>query len=239
MKKSEPFQFKQFSIEQDKCPMKVGTDGVLLGAWADVTDSKKVLDIGTGTGLIAVMIAQRSESSEIHAVEIDQNASEQARENAENSPWGDRIKVFNDSIQDFAKTSFDSYDLIVSNPPFFSGGTFSGNQDRLSVRHTIKLPHGDLLSCARRLLSKTGRFCVILPFMEGLRFQEMAAQYKLFLTKTLEVKPLEDKPVERLLLQFEKIEKEPQVESLVIQYEGRNNWTEDYKKLTGEFYLKI
>ncbi|MCR9289081.1 MAG: tRNA1(Val) (adenine(37)-N6)-methyltransferase [Bacteroidetes bacterium] len=239
MKKSTPFQFKQFSVSQDRCPMKVGTDGVLLGAWADGDDTNKILDIGTGTGLIALMMAQRSKKAKIHAVEIDQNAFEQAKENAQNVPWSERIEIFHDSIQDFAKTSFDTYDLIVSNPPFFSGGTFSGNQDRLSVRHTIKLPHGDLLAVARKLLAKDGKFCLILPFMEGLRFQEMAKQYNLFCTKTLAVKPLENKPVERLLLQFEKTEKDLIQENLIIQTEGRNNWTEAYIELTGDFYLKM
>lgn len=219
--------------------MKVGTDGVLLGAWAEISGAEKILDIGTGTGLIAIMAAQRSESSKIHGVEIDQNACEQAAENAKNCPWKERIEIFKDSIQDFSKTSFESYDLILSNPPFFSGGTFSDNQDRNSVRHTVKLPHGDLLASARKLLSKNGKFCVILPYLEGLRFEEMAKQYSFFCTKILEVKPLENKSIERLLLQFERSEKPQVKEELIIQNQGRNNWTEDYIKLTGDFYLNM
>lgn len=239
MKKTEPFRFKQFSIEQDQCPMKVGTDGVLLGAWAEVSNARRALDIGTGTGLIALMLAQRNPELIVHAVEIDEVACQQARSNVEQSPWPDRVTVFFDSIQDFAKTNVEPYDLIVSNPPFFSGGTFSDNHDRNSIRHTIKLPHGDLLAATRKLLSKAGRFCVILPYVEGLRFEEMAKQYHLFCTKIMEVRSLADKPVERLLMQFERISGPVEKTELIIQKEGRNNWTDEYIELTGAFYLNM
>ncbi|NJL74592.1 MAG: methyltransferase [Saprospiraceae bacterium] len=142
----QPFQFKQFSITQDRCPMKVGTDGVLLGAWAEVSQAKNILDVGAGTGLIAIMLGQRTSDAEIDAVEIDEIACAQATENIERVAWSSRLKVFPISIQDYVKTSSKTYDLIVSNPPFFTGGTFSDKQDRASVRHAIKLPHGDLLS---------------------------------------------------------------------------------------------
>ena len=137
--------------------MKVGTDGILLGAWADVGDAKSILDIGTGTGLIAIMLAQRSSEAQIHAVEIDDEACEQAATNMANSPWTQRLAAIRSSIQDFVKLSRNHYDLIVSNPPFFTGGTFSNSQDKASVRHTVKLPHGDLLSSVRSLLSKDGK----------------------------------------------------------------------------------
>ncbi|NJN33244.1 MAG: methyltransferase [Saprospiraceae bacterium] len=171
--------------------MKVGTDGVLLGAWADITDAKKILDIGSGTGVIAIMLAQRTtqaltnspENVNVHAVEIETVAFEQSQENIINSPFASRVTVFNDSIQDFAKKSTFTYDLIVSNPPFFTGGTFSNNQDKNNVRHTVKLPHGDLLGATRQLLTKTGRFCVILPLIEGLRFIEFARTSGFYCTK--------------------------------------------------------
>jgi tRNA1Val (adenine37-N6)-methyltransferase len=235
----KPFQFKQFVIHQDRCTMKVGTDGVLLGAWADVTGVRKVLDIGAGTGVIAVMLGQRTESAEVHAVEIDKDSFCQARENMAAAPWGERLRVLHVSIQEYMRGAEDRYDLIVSNPPFFSGGTFSNNQDRNSVRHTVKLPHGDLLTAVRTLLEEKGRFCVILPFLEGLRFEELARTYKLYCTRKMEVKPKEEKPTERLLLQFERQEKEQLRETLVIQKEERNDWTEEYMALTGDFYLKM
>lgn len=238
-KKAEPFRFKQFSIHQDRCTMKVGTDGVLLGAWADVQNAEKILDIGTGSGVIAIMLAQRAERAEIHAVEVDGASAEQATENMQASPWSERLKVFHTSIQEYARSASGRYQLIVSNPPFFSGGTFSHNQDRNSVRHTIKLPHGDLLSAVRNLLSSEGRFSLVLPYIEGLRFQELARNYNLYCTQVTEVMPKKDKPVERLLMQFERQVKPLVKDSLVIQNENRNEWTEDYVRLAGDFYLKM
>lgn len=238
-KKAEPFRFKQFSIQQDRCAMKVGTDGVLLGAWADVQGVENILDVGTGSGVIAIMLAQRAEKAEIHAVEIDRPSAEQARENMDASSWGGRLSVFNTSIQDYARSAPVRYGLIVSNPPFFSGGTFSHNQDRNSVRHTIKLPHGDLLSAVRNLLAPEGRFGLILPYIEGLRFQELARNYNLYCTRITEVMPKRDKPVERLLMQFERQSGKMEKNSLAIQHEKRNEWTQAYVKLAGDFYLNM
>ncbi|MEM9990691.1 MAG: methyltransferase, partial [Bacteroidota bacterium] len=200
----------------------------------------KILDIGTGTGLIAIMLAQRQVNASIHAVEIDELASEQARRNIAASPWSARLEVFTTSIQDFCKDATEKpYDLIVSNPPFFSGGTFSENQNRNHVRHTIKLPHGDLLSAVRLVLAKEGRFCLVLPFIEGLRFEEMAKNYGFHCTKKTEIHPKADKPIERLLLQFERQAKPLEVDKLVIQKTARNDWTEAYIALTKDFYLKM
>jgi tRNA1Val (adenine37-N6)-methyltransferase len=219
--------------------MKVGTDGVLLGAWSDATGAANILDIGTGTGLIAIMLAQRATEAAIHAVEIDEEACAQANENMAASPWAGRLTCIHASIQDFAKQTKQRYDLIVSNPPFFSGGTFSNSQDKNSVRHTIKLPHGDLLSAVRSLLATDGRFCMILPQMEGLRFREMATNYGIYCTKMMEVVPKLGKPVERLLLQFELHGKPMEKTELVINNSDEaNDWTTEYRKLTGEYYIK-
>lgn len=220
--------------------MKVGTDGVLLGAWSDITGAGKILDIGTGTGLIAIMLAQRAQNAIIHAVEIDKEACGQAEENMQQSPWGQQLTCFHTSIQDFAKQNHDRYDLIVSNPPFFSGGTFSSSQDKASVRHTVKLPHGDLLSAVRSLLAPEGKFCMILPQMEGLRFREMAGNYGIYCSNMVEVVPKPGKGVERLLLQFELVAK-PMVKSqLMIQNgNGAEDWSDDFRNLTGEYYLKL
>lgn len=219
--------------------MKVGTDGVLLGAWADVAGVGRALDIGTGTGVIAIMLGQRNTETRVWGVEIDEASCRQAAENMAAAPWADRLEAVHASIQDFTRQTPERFDLIVSNPPFFSGGTFSRKQDRNSVRHTVKLPHGDLLSAARSLLADEGRFCVVLPYIEGLRFIELAATYKLYCTRSMEVRPKAEKPVERLLLQFERREKEQVRESLVIQKERRNDWTDSYVALTGDFYLKM
>ena len=239
IKEVKPFQFKQFAVEQDQCAMKVGTDGVLLGAWTDVSNARRILDIGTGTGVIAIMLAQRTAQAIVHGVEIDERACQQASQNMSISPFAERLKCIHESIQDYSKLTEESYDLIVSNPPFFSGGTFSKNESRLNVRHTIKLPNGDLLSAARRLLTKDGKFCVILPFIEGLRFQELASRYHLYCTKITEVLPKADKSVERLLLQFEKKEKDIISDQLIIQSGGRHEYTEAYMNLTKDFYLNM
>jgi tRNA1Val (adenine37-N6)-methyltransferase len=236
----QSFTFKHFRIDQDKCTMKVGTDGVLLGAWVDVSATKMLLDIGTGTGLIAIMLAQRTQNTEgvkVHAVEIDPIAAKQAKENMEISPFSDKLGSVNDSIQSFAKSVTHQYDLIVSNPPFFSGGTFSSNQDKTNVRHTVKLSHGDLLQATRLLLAKDGRFCVILPLIEGLRFIDIAKTYGFYCTKKTEVFTLADKAIERLLLQFELSEKETLTETLtMLNSQKRNDYTEAYKELTKDFY---
>jgi len=217
--------------------MKVGTDGILLGAWADTTSAASILDIGTGTGLIAIMLAQRTDSSIIHAVEIDEAACQQAAANMANSPWPDRLKAICTSVQDYKKSADRQYDLIVSNPPFFTGGTFSKSQDKTSVRHTIKLPHGDLLAAVRTLLAPNGKFCAILPNIEGLRFIELAGTYGIFCSKMTAVRPLEGRPVERLLMQFEHHKKDMVKDELVLQKEGANNRTEAFVAMAGAFYL--
>ncbi len=232
------FNFKQFSIAQDQCAMKIGTDGVLLGAWADVEDVSNILDIGTGTGVIAIMLGQRNQQATIHGIDVDEAATVQAVENMANSPWAERLAAFHISIQSYALITDRKYDLVVSNPPFFTGGTLSSNQDKTNVRHTVKLPHGELLNAVRSLMTDNGRFCVILPLIEGLRFQELAESYHLYCTKRIEVIPLKDKKAtERLLLQFEKVQKPLEISALEIQNgSARHDYTEEYKALTKAFY---
>lgn len=218
--------------------MKVGTDGVLLAAWADVSGANSILDIGTGSGVMALILAQRAFNAEVHGVEIDSDAAQQASQNMATSPWPGRLQTFATSIQDFTASSNGQYDLIVSNPPFFSGGTFSDNNDRMAVRHTIKLPHGDLLSAVRKLLAPSGCFAVILPHLEGLRFRELANSYHLFCTRLTEVHSRPDKPAERLLLQFECQVNPLQKDSLCIHSGDGPDYTEEYIGLTREFYLE-
>lgn len=231
------FQFKHFEIHQEHSSMKIGTDGVLLGAWADVSNCKEALDIGTGTGVIALMLAQRNLESDVHAVEIDNDSFEEAEYNFKNAHWNDRMRCFHYSIQDFTVATEQRYDLIVCNPPFFTGGTLSDAYDRNAVRHTIKLPHGELLISVRQLLKKAGKFCVILPFLEGLRFKEMAQSNGLFCNKTTGVKPDLLKPVERLLMEFSFKVSDYKYNEMCIRNE-HGNYSRDYKSLTKEFYLE-
>jgi tRNA1Val (adenine37-N6)-methyltransferase len=239
-KQTAPFQFKQFAVQQDRCAMKVGTDGIMLGAWAKVDAATQVLDIGTGTGVIALMLAQRAPQATIHAIDIDDVACEQAGENFASSPWKERLSVIQEAIQGYARTTRTSYDLIVSNPPFFSGGTFGMKEERAIARQTVRMPHGDLLIAVRQLLAKDGRFCLVLPYLEGLRFQERAEEYHLFCTKVTEVRPKPDAAVNRLLMQFEQEDRPTETDQLAIRAtEAEDSYTPAYRALLQEFLLKF
>ena len=218
--------------------MKVGTDGVLLGAWPEVKANDKVLDIGTGTGLIALMLAQKQSSVNVVGVEIDKETASQAAENIADSPFADRVRVEASDIQTFSQLHPVTYDLIVSNPPFFTGGVLSDNMQRREVRHTVKLSHNDLLRSVLLLLKDTGRFCVVLPWLEGLRFQEWATNYQLFTTKKCIVRPRPDKPPNRLLLQFERIEKAIEESEMTIYADASGNERSTlFQKMTKAYYL--
>ncbi|MFK7810807.1 MAG: tRNA1(Val) (adenine(37)-N6)-methyltransferase, partial [Saprospiraceae bacterium] len=230
----KPFYFKEFVLQQKADVMKVGTDGILLGAWVDTTDAKHILDIGTGTGMIAVMCAQKNKKAKVDAVDIEEAAYKLASLNTKACEWSERLGVFHGSIQEFSKVRDIKYDLIVSNPPFFTGGTFSQNSDRNHMRHTIKLPNGELLQAVRRLLIRDGRFCVILPYLEGLRFKEQAEQYGFFCTRKTAVRPTPNKEIERLLLEFRFIDNPTQEEELIV--ENNNMYTDAFVCLTKAFY---
>ena len=239
-KKTAPFRFKQFEVQQDQCAMKIGTDGIMLGAWANIDHATKALDIGTGTGVIALMLAQRAAKAQIEGIDIDEVACNQAKGNFKASPWSDRLSVIHDPIQDYARFTRNKYDLIVSNPPFFSGGTFGMKEERAIARQTVRMPHGDLLIAVRQLLAKEGRFCLVLPYLEGLRFQERAEEYHLFCTKATEVKPMPEAPVKRLLMQFEHHNQPVASGTLVIRENTKeDSYTSGYRALLQDFLLKF
>lgn len=234
------FNFKQFSIVQDHCVMKLNTDGVLLGAWCDVENKKQILDIGTGTGIIALMVAQRvANSTNIVALDIDEGACIDARINVMNSPFSNAITVEQIAVQDFAKDADETFDLIISNPPFFTGGTFSANENKANVRHAIKLPHGELIHAVQRLLSSNGIFSLILPYLEGLRLIELGQRSKLYATRITEVISKTNRPIERLLIEFSKENKECKTNQLVIHDLEKDYYHDDYIALTKDFYLKF
>ena len=219
--------------------MKVNTDGVLLGAWADVSNSDNVLDIGTGTGVIALMIAQRSSKSKIIGIEIDNASANEAIENVNNSKFRDQVSIVHESIQEYAKNHSDKFDLIISNPPFFTGGTFSANENKANVRHTIKLPHGDLLNAVNTLLGPDGNFALILPYIEGLRFIELAERSQLFVSRITEVHHRPEKPIERLLINFVKKKVTVKKSELLIMDPDLTNYTRDFIELTKDFYQQF
>jgi tRNA1Val (adenine37-N6)-methyltransferase len=234
------FQFKHFSVNQDQTAMKIGTDGVLLGAWTPIeNNSKSILDIGTGTGIIALMLAQRSTAEQIDALEIDESAYEQAVENFEGSPWGDRLFCFHAGLDEFIDDPEDEYDLIVSNPPFFSEDYRSANEQRDLARFQEAMPFEELVEAADLLLSENGIFSVIIPFNEEDRFIELCAEVELFPIKVTRVKGTQNTKIVRSLLAFKRYELSVlTADELVIEI-SRHEYTPEYISLTKDFYLKM
>jgi len=233
---NQEFVFKQFKIVQDKCAMKVGTDAVLLGSWVNTTNANSILDIGTGTGIVALMLAQRSNAM-IDAIDIDQNAYIQATENINACKWKDHIRVHHISLQQFVMEQTDKYDLIVSNPPYFVDSSKASGESRSNARHTDQLPYDDLLNGVLKLLSPIGKFYVILPTKESELFRDMAEENKLFLTKLTRVVTRTDKPEKRWLMRFEFTRKSFSEDSIIIEEDERHSYTDAYKELTKEYYL--
>lgn len=235
-KTKDIFRFKQFSVKHDRCAHKVGTDGVLLGAWVDVNHADRILDIGTGSGAIALMMAQRSSpETHIDAIEISEEDCKQAGENIADSPWPHKIAVDHSSLQHFES---EPYDLIVSNPPFFIDSAKPPAKERIRARHTESLHPEELLTHAKRLLSSKGKLCVILPVTEGQSLITVAENLGWHCTRLCEFRARANKPVERLLFQLQLNDQEMIKETLIL-YEYDEVWTTDYKKLTCDFYLKI
>jgi tRNA1Val (adenine37-N6)-methyltransferase len=234
------FQFKQFAVNQDQCAMKIGTDGVLLGAWAPIdTRPNSILDIGTGTGIIALMLAQRCDAQQIDALEIDENAYEQAVDNFESSPWSDRLFCFHAGLDEFVEEPEDEYDLIVSNPPFYVEDYRSDNAQRDLARFQEAMPFEDLVEAAALLLSENGVFAVIIPFKEEEKFLELAKEYELFPIKITRVKGTHETQIVRSLLAFRRYELPVlTADELVIEI-NRHEYTDDYIALTKDFYLKM
>ncbi|MGB0931573.1 MAG: tRNA1(Val) (adenine(37)-N6)-methyltransferase [Chitinophagales bacterium] len=223
--------------------MKVGTDGVLLGAWAKVEPAaKRILDIGTGTGLLALMLAQKSSTSSsttmIDAVEINHSAFLQASENFSASPWANRLKIYPSSIQKFAQIVPYSYDLIISNPPYFHHSHKAKTAARTQARHSDMLSPNELLEAVQKLLQPKGSFKLIMPVTEGLQFQELASEYNFYTHRLMHFKPKPNKTPKRVLMEFRLYEKEGGIEVGELIGRGEDNLhTDAYRQLTTEFYL--
>ena len=236
---SLPFKFKQFTIDQDRCAMKIGTDAVLLGAWTSVNQEPfSVLDIGAGSGVIALILAQRSNAELIDAIEIDDDAYEQCTENFKNSSWNDRLFCYHTSLKEFTEEIEDKYDLIVSNPPFYSDDYKSDDKQRALARFEDALPFSHLLESVSNLLSKNGVFSVVLPFKEEEKFIALATESRLFSNSILRVKGNPSSEIKRSLMQFSFTECEVEIDELIIETE-RHQYTQDYINLTKDFYLKM
>ena len=234
------FYFKQFAIAQDKCAMKVGTDGILLGAWARLPENAQILDIGTGTGLLALMLAQRSQSSStfIDAVEIDHDAYQQAKENIESSPWRDRINIHHSSIQDWVIACSQQYDLIISNPPFFENSFKPSQNSRNLARHNDSLSQTDILQIASQLLKPNGHLAVIYPTDLANNFLAEAQSFNLFCDRQVHVKPTPQSLVKRMLLELSPTKYPTQTMTITIE-ERKHLYTQDYIALVKDFYLNL
>ncbi|GGW48145.1 tRNA1(Val) (adenine(37)-N6)-methyltransferase [Arenibacter certesii] len=236
---SKPFKFKEFEIHQDQCAMKIGTDGVLLGAWTSIEHHPTtILDIGAGTGIIALMLAQRSDADTIDAIEIDEDAYEQCVDNFEASSWADRLFCYHAGLDEFAKEIEDKYDLLISNPPFYSEMVSSGNESRDMARQRASLPFTELLEGVSKLLSDTGRFSTIIPYKDEKEFLSLAAPHHLFPARITHVQGTPDAQIKRSLIEMQFKKTETAIDSLIIEVE-RHRYTEDYITLTKDFYLKM
>ncbi|GAA4280649.1 tRNA1(Val) (adenine(37)-N6)-methyltransferase [Gaetbulibacter aestuarii] len=236
---NKPFKFKQFTIEQDRCAMKIGTDGVLLGAWTSIEHRPfSILDIGAGTGVIALMLAQRSAAEVIDAIEIDDDAYEQCVDNFEKSPWNDRLFCYHASLEEFVDEIEDKYDLIVSNPPFYSEDYKTENTQRDTARFADALPFDHLIESASKLLSENGFFSVIIPFKEEASFIAAASAFGLFPNRILHVKGHPESKFKRSLIAFSFRESDIEKKEMIIETTW-HQYTEDYINLTKDFYLKM
>jgi tRNA1Val (adenine37-N6)-methyltransferase len=237
MRNKSHFKFKKFTVTHAGSTMKVGTDAVLLGAWVTVGQAETILDIGTGNGTIALMLAQRSlETATIAAVELEATDVMQTKENFNSSPWYDKILLHHTSIQNFFPE--EKYDLIVSNPPYFNNSQRPPDTRRHQARHTVTLSYRELIDAALRLLKNNGTFNVILPFTEGLQFIELAGSDGLFCTRQYSFRTRSEKPIERWLLEFSTHQTNTEMGEILLYDEGEK-WSEGYKKLTADFYLGI
>jgi tRNA1Val (adenine37-N6)-methyltransferase len=235
MKSTSHFHFKQFSIRHDLSAMKVGTDAVLIGSWPCVGNAQTILDIGTGSGVIALMMAQRSSKTTcIDAVEIDNLEAEHALENVLSSPWKDKVHIHNTSIQGFDPGY--QYDIIISNHPYFIDSQKSPTESRTKARHTTTLDHKDLSSSARRLLNDLGRLYVILPASESNLFITATRYDGFFCSRKVSFKTRINKPVERVLMEFG-LSPVQCDESELVLYQNGSAWSEEYRALTAPFYL--
>ncbi|HYW96812.1 MAG TPA: methyltransferase [Bacteroidales bacterium] len=224
-------------IRQDKTAMKVGTDGVLLGAWAEASNPGRILDIGTGTGLIALMMAQRCPGALIDAVEIDADAATQAKENGCDSLWHDRLNIFHRDFFEFAESHEGTYDLVVSNPPYFNRSLKAPAKQRTMARHDDSLPKDRLIRHAASVMKPDGILALVVPFQSVEECIVISGHHLLYPQKILHIRPVPDKPYIRSLVSFAFSQVTVDEQELIVESGGRHVYSDAYKKLTKDFYL--
>lgn len=233
------FQFKQFRINQDKTAMKVGTDGVLLGAWTSIPDIGRVLDIGTGTGLIALMVAQRNLKVKITAIDIEPDAYKQAIENVEESKFSDSIEVICESLSNYTLHDNEKFELVVCNPPFYNTLNPGNDRKRAIARHSESLELNELISIAAKILSSTGIMSLILPSEQLDLLEKLIFENGLHLHRLTYVKPTPVKDAHRVLVQIGFKQMPIDISTLVIEEFGRHQYSDEFKSFVAPFYLKI
>ena len=231
------FRFKQFTIQQDRCALKVGTDGVLFGAWVNYTDAERILDIGTGTGVLALIAAQRNATASVDAVEIDDAAAEQAAENAAASPWSDRVRVHRMDVR--RMTAGERFDLIICNPPYYAGYSTAADERVGLAKHSDELQFDELLDAVDRLLAPAGRFAVIIPLNRERAFLQEAERMRLFPARRCVVKYVSHRPAKRLLLELDRAGGAVREEELTIERTGPFDYTPEYRALISDLMLNF
>ena len=233
------FQFKQFRVNHHLSAMKVGTDSVLLGAWANGEGATAILDAGTGSGLLALMMAQRFNEAQIDAIDIVEDAVMQTRENASLSPWNNRIRVIHQSFQEYALTHADRYDMVICNPPYLSDSLQSPHQHRTTARHNHALPFTDLAQCVNKVLRPDGRFCVVIPIDQQNKMEQAMAEQSYFPAKRMTIYHNHNREPKRILIEFSQSTAPCINQELQIETDQRHHYTDDYKNLTQHFYLNF
>ncbi|KZN58942.1 tRNA1(Val) (adenine(37)-N6)-methyltransferase [Pseudoalteromonas luteoviolacea] len=229
------FAFKQFKIDQNRAAMKVSTDGIMFGAWISLANTQNLLDIGTGTGLLSLMAKQRVPELHVHAIEIDEQAALDAKDNFSASPWPE-IELVQLAVQQFESTQ--QFDLVISNPPYFQSSLKGENARRNVARHTDSLSFEELISAFLRVAKPSARLAIILPYEEGKIFISLAEQKNLYLARVCEVKTTPNKDVSRLMFELSSEPSETYTEALCI-YDQQGRYTEEYTALCKAFYLKM
>ena len=233
------FHFKKFSIDDSKAAMKIGTDAVLLGSWVPCGNETRILDIGTGSGILALMMAQRNTDIAIDAVEIDHDASMLAELNVQLSPWPDQVHIFNITIQEFSLANKHNYSLIICNPPFFTDSLKAPDMARSTARHNDTLPVKDLLYCTSNLLTESGKAAFIIPADAYENWKNEAANHNLYPTHTTWVKSADNHNPHRVMIVLSQKKQSEIIDNQISIYSSKNIYSSEYKELTGDFYLKF
>lgn len=234
---TRPFYFKQFMMYHHRSTMKIGTDAVLLGRWADVENVSSAVDIGTGSGIIPLMLAQRG-VQHVDAVEIDAQSAHEAKENFELSPWRERLDVACGDVRQLSETSPMKYDLVISNPPFFTD-FFKGEQERRNLaRHTDSLSFGDLCKSARNYMNADSRFALVLPMLESIKFKEIAGQNGLFVKRQLYIVPVEGKEPNRINMELVLKPTNCVSETFTIR-KSDSTFTDEYREFLKDYYITL